>query len=223
MEQAPRAGPGIPIAVGAGLLVVLAGAGLWLGGADLRAAVETMIGAVRAAGPLWYFCAMALIPLPLAWFTVPAGEAFAAQMTLPGVIAAGAAAVAVQQALTYWVARFALRPPIERMLLRRGYTVPQVNRDNALSVALLVRLTPGPPMIVGSSVLALAATPFWLYLIVSWLVALPWVVAGVLLGRGLLQGNITLAATGGALLAAAVIAARLWRRRRRDSPPQAGR
>lgn len=204
----------MPFLVWVVALVGLAGLGLWLGGTDLRAGADAGIAAVRAAGPLGYFGAMALIPLPLAWFTVPAGEAFAAQLTLPGVIAAGAGAVAVQQALAYWVTRYFLRPAIARILLRRGHTIPQVTRDNALGVALLVRLTPGPPMIVGSCVLALAGTPFRLYLLVSWLVALPWVVAGVMLGRGLFQGNVTLVATGGALLAAAVIAARLWRRRK---------
>ncbi len=70
-------------------------------------------------------------------------------------------------------------------------------------------------MFLGSCVLALAATPFRLYWIVSWLVALPWVCAGVILGRGLLSGNFSLAASGIGLLVAAALAARWWRRRRR--------
>ena len=197
------------LAVGLGLA---AGWVLWQAEPEARRAIDRGLGLIRAAGPVPFFAAMALVPLPLAWFTIPAGEAFAAQLSLGGVIAAAAAAVAVQQALAYWVARFGLRPWVERAVRRYGYTVPRVTRENARSVALLVRLTPGPPMILGSCVLALAEVPFRLYLIVSWLVALPWVLAGVILGRGILNGNFSLAAGGVGLLAAAMIAARLLRR-----------
>jgi uncharacterized membrane protein YdjX (TVP38/TMEM64 family) len=177
--------------------------------------VEPAMVAIRMAGPWVYFTAMAVLPLPLSWFTVPAGEAFAAQLTLGGVIAAGLAAVAVQQSLSYWIARYGLRPVVERYIRRHGRTVPRVTQDNALSIALFVRLTPGPPMILGSCLLALAELPFGLYLIVSWLVALPWVCAGVILGRGLLNGNITLVTSGAGLLAAAAISARLVLARRK--------
>lgn len=206
--------PGVPRALIAGLALAAVLTGVWLAGIDLRALVERGLAVVRAAGPGWYFAAMALLPLPLAWFTVPAGEAFAAQLTLPGVIAAGLAAVAVQVSLTYWVARWWLRPPVERFVARRGHAVPRVTTANALGVALVVRLTPGPPMVLGSCVLALAETPFALYLAVSCAVAFPWVCAGVILGRGLLQGDFVLVASGAGLLAAVVLAARLWHRRR---------
>lgn len=206
--------PRVPRGLVVGLVLGAALVGVWLAGADLRALVDRFLALVRAAGPGWYFAAMALLPLPLAWFTVPAGEAFAAQLTLPGVIAAGMAAVAVQVSLTYWVARAWLRPPVERLVARRGHAVPRVTPANALGVALAVRLTPGPPMVLGSCVLGLAETPFGLYLGVSCAVAFPWVCAGVILGRGLLQGDGALVASGAGLLAAAVLAARLWHRRR---------
>ncbi len=155
---------------------------------------------------------MAVLPLPLAWFTVPAGEAFAAQLTLGGVIAAALAAVAVQLSLSYALARFALRTVIEILIRRRGLGVPRVTPANALSVALLVRLTPGPPMFLGSCVLAVAEMPFGQYLIVSWLVALPWVIGGVVLGRGALAGDFRLLVAGAGLLVAAAVAVR-WARR----------
>lgn len=182
-------------------------------GASTRAVIDGFIGLVREAGPVWYFLAMALLPVPLAWFTVPAGEAFAPQLTLPGVIAASLAAVAVQVSLTYWIARYMLRPPIARALVRRGYAVPSVTPANTWGAAWLVRLTPGPPMFLGSCLLALAEIPFRRYLVVSLLVAFPWVGAGVLLGRGLFQGNITLIGAGAGLVVAALIAVRWWRRR----------
>jgi uncharacterized membrane protein YdjX (TVP38/TMEM64 family) len=198
----------------AALLAGVVGGVVLAAGASPRQAIDGVIGLVREAGPVWYFLAMALLPVPLAWFTVPAGEAFAPQLTLPGVIAAGLAAVAVQVSLTYWLARYALRPPIARALGRRGHTIPAVTPANSWGAAWLVRLTPGPPMFLGSCLLALAEVPFRRYLVVSLLVALPWVCAGVLLGRGLLQGNIPLIGGGAGLAVAALIAARWWRRRR---------
>lgn len=199
--------------VGVGIVVAL------IAGAEWRTPIERGLAVVRAAGPGWYFLAMAVVPLPLAWFTVPAGEAFAAQLTLGGVVAAALAAVAVQQALSYWAARAWLRPAVERWVRRRGQQVPSVTPENALGIALIVRLTPGPPMILGSCVLALAGVPFGPYLVVSWLVALPWVCAGVMLGRGLFAGNAALVASGLGLIIAAAIAARLIRRRQRRGPP----
>ncbi len=187
--------------------LALAGAG------PVRAAVEDGLALIRAAGPGWYFLAMALVPLPLAWFTVPAGEAFAAQLSLGGVIAASLTAVAVQLSVSYVAARYVLRPAIERLVRRRGIAVPRVRRDNAVSVALLVRLTPGPPMILGTCVLAVAEMPFGRYLLVSWSVALPWVLGGVVLGRGALAGDFKLLLAGAGLVVAAAVGVR-WARRR---------
>lgn len=200
--------------MGLGLLALTVVAWLLWRDAAPAALLKDVLATIRATGPWAFFAAMALVPLPLIWFTVPAGEAFAPQLTLPGVIAAASIAVAVQQALSYAIARYALRPVVERLIQRRGWKVPRVTAANALGVALLVRLTPGPPMILGSCLLALAEAPFRLYLVVSWLVALPWVCAGVILGHGILQGRLAPALTGFSVLVAAVIAARLLRRSR---------
>lgn len=199
-------------AVWAALLVGVALAVALAAGFQPRETVAAYIRLLRTAGPGWYFLAMALLPVPLAWFTLPAGEAFAAQLSLPGVIAAGLAAVAVQVSLTYGIARYALRPPIARALARRGYTVPIVTPANTWTIAWLVRLTPGPPMFLGSCLLALAEIPFGRYLVVSLIVAAPWVAAGVILGQGLLQGDLALIGGGAGLALAVLIAVRWWRR-----------
>ncbi len=208
---------GLALAAGATL-----GVAWWLGkDLPVRAGIDAGLDAIRAAGPGWYFAAMAVLPLPLAWFTVPAGEAFAGQLTLGGVIGAALVAVAVQLALSYAVARYALRPAIKRLVRRRGIVVPRVTPANALSVALLVRLTPGPPMFLGSCVLAVAEMPFGKYLLVSWLVALPWVLGGVVLGRGALAGDFKLLVVGAGVLVAAAIAVRLLRRKWAERAAQA--
>ena len=69
-------------------------------------------------------------------------------------------------------------------------------------------------MILGSCLLAVAETPFAIYLLLSALVALPWVCAGVMLGRGLMSGEITQVLTGAGVAAVAVIVTRIIRKRR---------
>ena len=186
---------------------------------DWRAGIDRGMAWVRAAGPVTFFTAMALVPAPLWMFTVPAGEAFANVLTLPGVIAAALTAVAVQIALCYGLARYALRPIVEQGVRRFGYTVPRLTAGNALQVALLVRLTPGPPLPFQCCLLGLAEMPFRLYMIVSWLCTVPWVIGGVVLGRGVLAGNFATLLLGVSLLGAATIAVRLLRNRLGSAAP----
>lgn len=196
--------------VAVGVMVVLF---LLLRDVNPHETLTRLLAGVRAAGPVTYFAAMAVMPLPLTWFTVPAGELFAAQLTLAGVVMAALTAVALQLALNYVVARYGLRPAVERLISRRGYTIPRVTPENALSVALLVRLTPGPPMFLGSCILAVAKTPFRLYMIVSWLVSLPWVVVGVVLGRGIFSGDVKMIGLGLGALGMVIVGTHWWRRR----------
>jgi uncharacterized membrane protein YdjX (TVP38/TMEM64 family)/phosphatidylglycerophosphate synthase len=199
------------------LMGVALAAGLVFLGRDLplRAGLEAVITGLRAAGPWAFFGAMAVLPAPLAWFTVPAGEAFAPQLTLAGVVGAALVAVGVNIALHYFLARYALRPWLSAVVARWGYQVPSVTAGNALEVVLLVRLTPGPPLCLGCWVLGIAEAPFRLYLIVSWLITVPWILGGVVLGRGILGGDIKLAAAGLAVLAMAIVTVRWLRQRRR--------
>ena len=92
-----------------------------------------------------------------------------AQMTMPGVIAAMLASIAVNLAFTYWLARYALHPLLSRVTEHYGYSIPQVTRENAVAVALVLRLTPGPPFFMQSYMLGLAHMPFRLYMVVSFL------------------------------------------------------
>jgi uncharacterized membrane protein YdjX (TVP38/TMEM64 family) len=197
------------------MLAAVAGAVLvWVFRTELIAVAREAAGWIRAAGPAVYFTVMALVPLPLAWFTVAAGELFAEKLTLAGVMAASMTAVVVQLSLSYAVARYGVRPVVVRWLQRRGHAVPAVTRENAASMVLLVRLLPGPPMILGSCLLAVAEAPFAIYLLLSALVALPWVCAGVMLGHGLMNGEFTQVLTGAGVLAVVVIGVRIYRKRR---------
>ena len=214
-EPSPRKKlPWVPLAILAA--AALAGAVLVLRGVDLHVLVERGMGVVRNAGPWAFFAGIALLPAvgaPLLAFTVTAGEAFSPLMTMPGVIAATMAAIAANLALTYWLARYALRPFLTGLSARYGYTVPRVSAENALSVALVVRLTPGPPFFMQSYLLGLAEVPFRMYMIVSWLCILPWSVGAIVLGKGVFKGDFKMVGVGvGVLVAAAAFVH--WLRKR---------
>jgi uncharacterized membrane protein YdjX (TVP38/TMEM64 family) len=217
MSQPPTAKRPLPIVPLAVLAVVLlAAAVLVLRGVDLRGWIERGIGAIRDMGPVAFFAAMTILPafgVPLLAFTIPAGQAFEPQLGMPGVIAASLVAIAINLALGYWVSRYALRPVLAGLIKRYGYTVPRVTDGDALTVTLLVRLTPGPPYAVQACLLGLAEVPFRLYMIVSWLALLPWVFGAIILGKGLFSGKFGLAATGIGVLVVAVILVQ-WVRRK---------
>ncbi|MDO8542543.1 MAG: hypothetical protein Q7S40_19045 [Opitutaceae bacterium] len=205
------------------LLVVLV---LVLRGVDLRGFGDRVVAVIRNAGPWAFFSAMMVLPafgVPMMAFTIPAGEAFSAQLGMPGVIAIALFAIAVNLALGYWVARYALRPVVVVVLKRFGYSVPRITPGNALSVLLIVRLTPGPPYFLQACILGVAQAPFRLYLIVSWLAILPWAIGGIILGKGLFAGNFAAVLLGLGLLVAAGVGLQ-WvrrkyaRREENDSP-----
>ncbi|QYM78673.1 VTT domain-containing protein [Horticoccus luteus] len=190
---------------------------------DVHRASDRFFGAIRTAGPVAFFAAMAILPAfgaPMMAFTIPAGEAFAAQLTLPGVIAIAMFAAAVNIAFAYWVAKRLLRPWLTSLVKKFGYEVPQVSRENALTMLLIVRLTPGPPYFVQCWLLALSGVPFGLYMIVSWLCLLPWLIGAVVLGQGIFTGNFKSVVGGLGLLIVAVVAVQLIRQRmkRKNAP-----
>ena len=177
---------------------------------------DLFVTAIRDMGPWIFFAAMIVLPAlgaPLMAFNLVAGEAFAPQMTMPGVIVTVAAAIAANLALTYWLARYALRPLLTRMVARYGYSVPRVTRENALMVTLLVRLTPGPPFFLQGYILGLAEVPLRLFMIVSWLAVLPIALSAVVLGKAAREGNIGKIAAVLGVMVAALVAVQIVRRK----------
>ena len=215
--EAPVEKKKLPIAKLAIVAVVLiAGAVLVLRGVDLGALKDRAFAIVRELGPVVFFSAMMILPafgVPMSVFTIPAGEAFGARMGMGGVIAVALVVLAINLALTYWVARYALRPFLTALLKRYGYSVPRVTPENALTVALVVRLTPGPPYAVQGYLLGLAEVPFGLYMIVSWLGQAPYAVGFIVLGQGLLNGNFMLALKGIGVLVVVVAAVQVVRKK----------
>jgi uncharacterized membrane protein YdjX (TVP38/TMEM64 family) len=212
--SARRKLPVVPI-VGAAV-VAAAAAVLVLRGVHLQPLMDKVVEVIRGIGPWAFFTACAFLPavgVPLTVFTITAGEVFAPRMTMVGVIAAALLAIAVNLGLTYWLARKALRPLLSQIAGRYGYSIPRVTSANALSVALAVRLTPGPPFVMQSYILGLAEVPFRLYMTVSMLAILPWVIAAIVLGKGVFNGNFRMVVYGIGVLMVATIAIQAMRKR----------
>lgn len=187
-----------------------------IGWARLMEWVDLFIAAIRDMGPWVFFGVMAVLPAfgaPLSIFSLAAGEAFAPRFTMPGVIALAMVAIAVNQALSYWLARYALRPVLGKLVARYGYQVPRVTKENALGLAIIVRNTPGPPYFMQSYLLGLGEVPFGLYMIVSWLSVLPWTAAFIMLGKAAREGHFGKIATGIGVLVIAVAAVQILRKK----------
>ncbi|MGH7946774.1 MAG: TVP38/TMEM64 family protein, partial [Opitutaceae bacterium] len=177
---------------------------------------DLFVTTIRNLGPWVFFAAMTVLPAvgaPLMAFNLVAGEAFASRMTMPGVIVTVALTIAANLALTYWLARYALRPLLTRVVTRYGYSVPRVTKDNALTVTLLVRLTPGPPFFLQGYLLGLAEVPLRLFMVVSWLAVLPIALSAVVLGKAAREGNIGKIAVVLGVMVVAVVAVQLVRRK----------
>jgi uncharacterized membrane protein YdjX (TVP38/TMEM64 family) len=197
-----------------GAVALVAGV-LVLRGVDLKGLVVQGMAMIGDAGPWVFFSAMAVLPavgFPLLAFALPAGPAFSGQLGLGGVLAAYGAAIAVNLALTYWLACHALRPLIERLVARTGHQIPQVAKDEHVEVTLLVRITPGPPFFLQSYLLGLGRVAFPIYMGVSWAVAMAYGVGFVVFGDAIVHGKASMAIMGVSLLVAAAIIVHLVRK-----------
>lgn len=197
----PRPSPLKLIALVA-VLLAGAGAGLWwlkIHDFNVRLAIEAGVTLLRDAGPVVFFSAMAVLPAlgcPLSIFTLTAGTAFAARLGLPLVLACCGLAIAVNMALTYWLAAVGLRPWLEQLIARTKYRVPELDEADHSELTLIVRITPGPPFFVQSYLLGLARVRFLTYLWVSWAVVMPMSVGLVIFGDAILHGKASLAVFG---------------------------
>lgn len=178
------------------VLVVLGVAGvaglLMLRGIDLRGYYEQGLTLIRGFGPVAFFAAMAILPAigcPITIFTISVGPIFGAQLGLPLILAISAGVIAFNLAFAYWLARFALRPWVQALFGWLGYRLPEVATGDRLSLAVLVRVTPGPPYFVQNFILGLVGVPFGLYMAVSGLICISFSFGFILFGDSLAQGK----------------------------------
>jgi uncharacterized membrane protein YdjX (TVP38/TMEM64 family) len=176
------------------LIAMVAGGFWWLKIHDfnVRLSIDDAIAVLRSAGPLPFFGAMAILPalgIPMSIFYLAAASAFSAQMGVGGVIAASGAALVSDLAISYWLARYGLRPWLERIIGRTKYKIPVVAAGDQLQITLLVRITPGPPFVVQNVLLGLAEIRFFTFLWISWVVNMLYACGFIIFGDAIIHGK----------------------------------
>jgi uncharacterized membrane protein YdjX (TVP38/TMEM64 family) len=187
----------------------------FLRGLDLPHVIDTVLGWFRSIGPIPFFAAMAILPafgFPVLAFSLTAGPVFGPQIGLGWVVAGVIISLGVNITLTYWLARYALRPLVEGIVRKLGYGLPQVQKDDHLGLALLLRIMPGPPFFAQSYLLGLAEVPFFTYLWVSWLVSSTYSVSLVIFGDSVMKGDGKKVFFAVSIFVVAVIAIKMVRR-----------
>ncbi|MEI6861024.1 MAG: VTT domain-containing protein [Verrucomicrobiota bacterium] len=187
----------------------------WVGLPELKVLARQWLTMMRAAGPLPFFAAWAVLPavgVPLSVFTLSAGPMFGEQLGLGGVLAAAAASLACNLTLTYWLARRWLRPWLERLVRQAGYQIPVVVPDDQLELTLLLRITPGPPYFFQSYLLGLAGIPFRRYFPVSLAVAMLHTTGLVIFAESIAEGKGRLAVVGVSVFIAVLLGIHILRR-----------
>jgi len=161
-------------------------------GSELGAWWEAGLAQVRCAGPLTFFASMAVLPAfgcPFSVFTLTAGPVFGPSLGMPLVLGLTLLGVALNLALSYWLAARALRPTLARLVAWLGYTLPKARAQDYRSLVFLVRVTPGPPFFLQSYLLGLAGIPFRIYFLISWLISGLYACAFVLFGDAVVHGH----------------------------------
>jgi uncharacterized membrane protein YdjX (TVP38/TMEM64 family) len=182
----------------------------------LMEAADAAVLGLREAGPEVFFVAMALLPavgFPMIAFTLAAGPVFGPTLGTGWVIGWSLTAVVVNLLLTYWLANRALRPLVSRLLAYFEFRLPDSTAGDAWQIALIVRLTPGPPFWAQSYLLGLIRVPLFPYMVVSTLVMAGYIVALVCGGEAIAKGNGRLAFAAVGILVVFVAALQLWRKR----------
>jgi uncharacterized membrane protein YdjX (TVP38/TMEM64 family) len=177
-----------------GLLLVASGVALYFlaGHFELRARMDRVVAFVRDAGPVPFFTAMTLLPtvgFPLSAFTLVAGPVFGPTMGVGVVVLLAILGIAINVALTYWLASRALRPVAELVLRRLGHRLPVIQPQAAWLAIIVLRTVPVTPFCVQSILLGLARVPFGPYMLVSIVVPSAYATAMILLGDALMRGD----------------------------------
>jgi uncharacterized membrane protein YdjX (TVP38/TMEM64 family) len=199
------------------ILVILGVAGLVLviRGVNLMEVWDRGIAAVRDSGPGLFFTAMAILPalgVPMLAFTLSAGPMFGQRLGIGIVVLLSLAAITVNVILSYFFARYTMRPVIGRLMAWLGYNLPKIPEDDITDVIIIVRVTPGIPFFAQNYLLGLAGVPFRKYLAVTCIFT--WVLSGafVFFGDALMRGQGKIALITGCLVMAAMATTHLIRK-----------
>ena len=223
-EPAPRPNRALLLKLAVAGVVLLVAAVLVARGLDLKALVAQGLALIRDAGPVVFFGSMALLPsvgVPLSPFALTAGSVFAPSLGMPLVIVLALSAVTFNILFSYYLASRALRPLLEKLLVRLGYKLPEVAAGDATDLIILVRVTPGVPFPVQNYLLGLARVPVVKYALISCAVQWSFNAAFILFGDALLHGKGKLALLGLCGLVALTVGTHLVRKHYGTKKPAA--
>jgi uncharacterized membrane protein YdjX (TVP38/TMEM64 family) len=198
-------------------LVLIAGCSLvYFHLEEARAWMHIGLEWIRGMGPVLFFTAMAVLPAfgcPVSAFTFTAGPVFVPALGLPLVCALTALGMTLDVALAYWLARYAARPLLSRLMEKMGYKLPRVAPGDHTGLTVLLRVTPGPPLFIQNYLLGLAEVPFKTYILISAPIMSGWALAAVLASDALVAGKGRTAFIALSLVVALVIVVRMVRKR----------
>lgn len=131
--------------------------------------VESILQRVRGVPLVVFVLATAIAPLigvPVVPLYLMAGVVYSPVHGLPVTLVAILVALTLNLILSHRIALY-LRPLVENVLRKFGSKIPLIEGLPMWKVILLVRLTPGAPLMIQNYVLSLAGIPLGLYILVS--------------------------------------------------------
>ena len=173
---------------------------------------EPVLGWCRS-NPIALFAAIAILPgfgFPASPLLILAGAVWGSDL---GSCFIAIAATALNMTWTYAAAAGPARRLISRILGSRWDKWRDMDRRNLLKLTLLLRITPGVPLVIQNYTLGLLAVPFVSYLLISVPINGLFVTGFVLTGGAIFEGQIGVLILGISILIAASIALKIIRRR----------
>jgi uncharacterized membrane protein YdjX (TVP38/TMEM64 family) len=163
--------------------------------------------------PFWVvFLAIALLPmlgLPAAPFFILAGVLWGQAAGIGWSLLASI----ICMSLSYLLGKTILRPPLQKLLRKRSWDIPKVDRDDALTAVFICRIAPGVPFAVQNYALAMTNIPFLTYLLGSIPIVFGFTCAFVIMGEALFEGSAGMLVLGAMLFIVMFLVIRLARKR----------
>lgn len=154
--------------------------------------LEMLLEVVRSAGLFCFALAYGTLPavgVPISLFNLSINPTFGPQVGTGWVIVIAALCLMSANAISYWLARYAFRPLIEKLVKALGYSLPSIPEDEHVTAAILLRVVPGAPYVMQSYILGLAKVRFLPYMVVSFLGQFGWALAMILFGKAFMDGG----------------------------------
>ncbi|WP_309396567.1 TVP38/TMEM64 family protein [Cerasicoccus maritimus] len=151
--------------------------------------VDQVFQWLEAINGIFLLPAIALLPLiffPVSVLLVLVGYKFG---PVYGLLLA-VTGVALNDAISYWLARTFLRGPILRLLERKKIKVPKISASQEVRFVALLRIAPGTPMIIQSYLLGLANVNFRRYMLLSVPIQAVHVFLFIMFGDAIFEGKV---------------------------------